>query len=525
MTQISDAKIGVAGTAHIEGGMHIYGTDKPRHMPLHLPPRPEHFTNRKAELEKLLADLRPGHTVTLCGPGGMGKSALAAEAVWQLTSGTAPPAGFPDGVIWHDFYREPKAETALEHIARCFGEEPVPSAFIAAQKALSGRKAVLLLDGTEDTDNLPAVLSVRGNCGVIVTSRRHKDAEEKWEDIRPLEADEAIRLLRAWGGDQAKEENAARQICQMLGGLSLAVRLAGRYVSQTGDSAAEYLEWLKTAPFEALDPDKEQHRLESVTWLIEHSLKQVEETARQILAVCGILAFAPFSRQVMVAALENETAVRRGLNTLVNYGLLIRREERWQVSHALIHTYARTRLRVPEEMEKNLVLYYLAFAAVQKERMAQGFAALNPEKPHILSLLHSTSDAANALNLLWAMREYCYYQGHYAEFRADVLHCTCAAQKMGDPHQEANCIQSLGDVHIRLSEYEQARKCYEEARPVYAQIGDRHSLAATLAYLGLTYKGLGEMETAREHLQQSVDLFEKIKSPAAATVKKWLADL
>ena len=564
MTQISDAKIGVVGTAHIEGGMHIYG-NKPQNPPLYLPPRSKHFTDRKAELEKLLAELQPGHTVTLCGPGGIGKSALAAEALWHLTSGSSPPACFPDGVIWHDFYREPKSETALEHIARCFGEEPVPTALTAAGRALSGKKAVLLLDGTEDTDNLPAVLSVIGNCGVIVTSRKRRDAEEKREDIRPLEADEAVKLLRAWCGDQAKEENPARQICERLGGLPLAVRLAGRYLSQTGDSAAEYLEWLISAPFEALDPDKEHHRLESVPWLIEHSLKQVDETARQILAVCGILAFAPFPRQVMESAMEDKSAVRAGLNTLVNYGLLIRMEERWQVSHALIHNYARTRLHVPEDTEKNLILYYLAFAAVQNEGMAEGFARLSPEKSHILSLIHSTSNDSSALHLLDAIEKYCTYQGHYAEFRAAVLHCISVSQKLKDRHQEANCIralgdvhrmlseyeearkryeearpvyaqigdrlgeanciQSLGDVHIRLSEYEEARKRYEEARPVYAQIGDRHSIAATLAYLGLAYKGLGKPETAREHLEQAIDIFQEIKSPNAAKVKKWLEDL
>ncbi|MGE0084132.1 MAG: tetratricopeptide repeat protein [Desulfococcaceae bacterium] len=509
MTQISDAKIGVVGTAHIEGGMHIYG-NKPQNPPLHLPPRSKHFTDRKAELEKLLAELQPGHTVTLCGPGGIGKSALAAEALWHLTSGTSPPACFPDGVIWHDFYREPKSETALEHIARCFGEEPVPTALTAAGRALSGKKAVLLLDGTEDTDNLPAVLSVSGNCGVIVTSRRRRDAEEKREDIRPLEADEAVKLLRAWCGDQAKEENPARQICERLGGLPLAVRLAGRYLSQTGDSAAEYLEWLISSPFEALDPDKEHHRLESVPWLIEHSLKQVDETARQILAVCGILAFAPFSRQVMEFALEDKSAVRVGLNTLVNYGLLIRIADRWQVSHALIHTYARTRLHVLEETEKNLILYYLAFAAVQNEVMAEGFARLNPERPHILSLLHSTSDDANALNLLWAMEEYCTWQGHYAEFRSAVLHCIRAAQKLEDHHQEANCIKALGDVHIMLAEYEQARKCYEEAQPVYAQIGAFLGEANCIKSLGDVHSYLAEYKQARKCYEEARPVYAKI---------------
>ena len=49
--------------------------------PLQRPPRAAHFTNRERELEQLLAALQPGRVVTLCGPGGIGKTALAAEAI------------------------------------------------------------------------------------------------------------------------------------------------------------------------------------------------------------------------------------------------------------------------------------------------------------------------------------------------------------------------------------------------------------------------------------------------------------
>ena len=46
----------------------------------------------------------------------------------------------------------------------------------------------------------------------IVTSRQKKDAEAEREDIAPLPTDEAVKLLRAWGGDRAENEEAARQI-------------------------------------------------------------------------------------------------------------------------------------------------------------------------------------------------------------------------------------------------------------------------------------------------------------------------
>ena len=64
-------------------------------VPLQKPLRTQHFIGREQELAKLLEDLQPGKIVTLCGPGGMGKSALAAEAIWRLAPDDEPPAALP----------------------------------------------------------------------------------------------------------------------------------------------------------------------------------------------------------------------------------------------------------------------------------------------------------------------------------------------------------------------------------------------------------------------------------------------
>ena len=210
-------------------------------VPLQLPPRAEHFTGREHELAQLLQNLQPGRVVTLCGPGGIGKSALAAEAIWQITQGKTPPESFPDGVIWHSFYTEPQADLALENIARVFGEEPRPTPRDAAQRALAGRQVLVLLDGSEDADDLGNVLAVTSTCGVIVTSRSRHDAVAERQDLQALPLEEAVTLLRAWGKARAADDTVAPRICELVGGVPLAVRLVGRYVNETGETAAEYL--------------------------------------------------------------------------------------------------------------------------------------------------------------------------------------------------------------------------------------------------------------------------------------------
>ena len=114
-----------------------------RPPPLQRPAQTEHFVGREQELERVLQDLQPGRVVTLCGPGGVGKSALAAKVIWMLAKGSSPPPLFPDGVLMCRFSHNRQADLALEHIARTFGEEPRPTPQDAARRALAGVIACL----------------------------------------------------------------------------------------------------------------------------------------------------------------------------------------------------------------------------------------------------------------------------------------------------------------------------------------------------------------------------------------------
>ncbi|MCI5163884.1 MAG: hypothetical protein D3917_18090, partial [Candidatus Electrothrix sp. AX5] len=69
---------------------------KPPVIPRQLPPLDACFLGRAEELTELLERLQPGKVVAVCGPGGMGKSALAAQAVHQLEADR-----FPDGIVFH----------------------------------------------------------------------------------------------------------------------------------------------------------------------------------------------------------------------------------------------------------------------------------------------------------------------------------------------------------------------------------------------------------------------------------------
>ncbi|MCB0163877.1 MAG: tetratricopeptide repeat protein [Anaerolineae bacterium] len=505
---------GIAQASH--GSIAIVGDNnviqaRPYRPPLHKPPQAQHFTDREEELKQLLAGLHPGQVFTLTGPGGIGKSALAAQAVWTLAPDDTPPARFPDGIFFHSFYNQPQTDLALEAIAMAFGEETKPSPETAARRALSGRTALLVFDGAEDAENLRAVQAVVGQCGVLVTSRKHGDAINDWQEIERLPTSEAVKLLRAWGKRQAHDTTAAEQICDLIDGLPLAVRLVGRYLNQTGESANEYLKWLQETPMDALDQG--DRRQESVPLLLERSLAQVSEQARQVLAVAGLLALAPFTPDVIAAGLTVETKeIRRPLGELINFGLLHRSEQEYEISHALVRAYARTKTNPRNQTTEQLLRYFIHYVEKQSKLGSAGFQQLDQIRPHIMTILtlgcqQELWEPVLELAFICSHADsYFSLQGHWTQQSEIVETGLQATRELGRQQQEVAFIAYRGQIYHSRQDYEQAIDQYKQALDLAREIGFQLGEGNTLADLGRAYRRLGKPEQAITYHRQALEI-------------------
>lgn len=475
----------------VAGDKIVYQQAQPYRPLLQRPARAEHFQDRKEELAKLLDELQPGNVATLCGPGGMGKSALAAEAIWTLAPNNNLPERFPDGIFFHSFYNQPQAAVALEQIALSFGEDTRGSVQAAAQRALSQRTALLLLDGTEEADDLPAVLAVRNRCGVLVTSRKRADAIADRQDLPPLPSDDAVILLREWASHGANGADTAtnERLVELVGRLPLAVRLAGRYLAESGMGAADYCAWLEASPLTALDQGQRRER--SVPLLLQRSVAQVNEQAQAALAVLGWLALAPFPADAVAAALEleNRWQALHVLGELVAYGLLIQNGESYELSHALIHTYAREQVSQIELFDSQAAGVQLVAWLVEAIAQSEGnLAVLAKLRPHVVTLQQRCTEAS-----LW---------------------------------QEVRDLASAIDNHLDLQGLWIERvNVIQAALNAARSAASRHGEGGWLGNLGLAYADLGRVEEAIDHYQRSLTIFEEIKSPSAETVRQWLADV
>jgi tetratricopeptide (TPR) repeat protein len=462
-------------------------------------------------LAELLEALRPGAVVTLCGPGGIGKSALAAEAVWALAPGDEAPARFPDGVFFHSFYGQPQTDVALESMARAFGEEPRPTPGAAARRGLAGKRALLMLDGAEDADDLRAVLEVRGGCGVLVTTRKRGDALAVRLDVGPLPKSEAVELLRKWAGEVTIETRTAGRMCRLVGFLPMAVRLAGRYLVETGETATEYIAWLEETPLEALDQG--ERRQESVDVLLGKSLAQVSAGACDVWGVVGVLALAPFERAVLAAALELEPGELRGpVGELVSYGLLVREGARYAVSHALVHTYARERVAPAAEAVARLAGYYDALAEAESAKGPEGYRRLDGERGHVMRVLRAGAERerwAAVRSLVWAVEDYLDICGYWTEGREALEWGVRAAQADRARYDEGAFLGNLGNAYYQLGQVERAIDFYAQALEIAREIGDRQGESRHCYNLACAYALQEQSGEACRWLEKAIALDEK----------------
>ena len=214
-----------------------------------IPAEPNSFVGRErdlAELGMLLTDVR---ALTLCGPGGIGKTRLALRLAAELAG------DFPDGAWLAELADLRDPELVPRRVAATLGilEEPDRSLTETLNDALRSRRLLLILDTCEHLVDASAALvqQLLSGCRwlrVVATSREplRVRGETVWR-VPPLELPvtldrvpaselaehEAVRLFTdraaavrpgfTLGQDNAQ---AVARLCRMLDGIPLAIELA-----------------------------------------------------------------------------------------------------------------------------------------------------------------------------------------------------------------------------------------------------------------------------------------------------------
>ncbi|RZT28254.1 putative ATPase [Kribbella sp. VKM Ac-2569] len=200
-------------------------------VPNNLPVMFTSFVGRETQVAALRTQLSGSRLVTLTGPGGSGKTRLAAQTAAQLAE------RWPDGVWWVDLSAVTDSAQIPETVAAAIGLL-VESGDRLLIGQLRTKRALICLDNCEQIIEGVAefVVALQTGCpevSILATSREPLDVpgEAIWR-VPALAPDEARALFleRAGGFAQPESDQAIRSICVRLDGIPLALELAAAWV-------------------------------------------------------------------------------------------------------------------------------------------------------------------------------------------------------------------------------------------------------------------------------------------------------
>ena len=131
-------------------------------MPAPLPAEPNSFIGRERELRELDVLVRANRVLTLCGPGGIGKTRLALRLLASVAA-ASPDGGFPDGVCFVELGDLTQGELVPSRVAAALGvsEEPGRPLADTVADVLEPRRLLLALDTCEHLRGACARLAER----------------------------------------------------------------------------------------------------------------------------------------------------------------------------------------------------------------------------------------------------------------------------------------------------------------------------------------------------------------------------
>jgi tetratricopeptide (TPR) repeat protein len=514
--------------------------------PLQRPPQANYFVGRATDLAKLSRMVQPGHKIGLTGPAAVGKSALVAAMVWSLAPHDVSPEKFPDGIIYHSFASQPRVDVALEALVKAFGQEPLPTLNQAAARIVAERRALLIFDGLEAADDLVKLLGLQGQCGWLLVGRQVPQEVTVEVALPALTVHDSLLLLHAWSEGQNEDSAATQKICELLGGLPLSLRLAGHAMAAGKENAARYLAWLETTPL--AQADAEERSQLGVNVLLRQALSRLSQLARQVLSLTGLLAVAPFDPKTISQVLlvkespgvfsaikevlkpgnpETGEPVNAALRELNRYGWLWWIERQYEISHPLIHAFIRQQLPADPALLPRLAAHYGSLVSSLASGGVQSMPELETARPHFMAVLNQCLEQKNweaAHHLAAVVEPYLDRQGSLIERIIVNEAGLMAARRLGQPGEGA-WFNNLGDTYRTAGQPGRAIQYFTEALETALKHDDPFSQANSLGNLGLAYRDLGEIDKAKNYLQESKAVFDRLGSPRADLVRDWLMEL
>jgi tetratricopeptide (TPR) repeat protein len=505
----------------------------PLPVPRQVPVPPAQFVNRTAELAALDGLVAGGaRVVVLTGPGGVGKTSLAAVWAYRMRD------GFPDGQLYADLGgdRPKDPGEVLGGFLRALGVAgariPVGLAEQSAlfRSATADRAVLVLLDNAFSAGQVHVLLPGSVASVAVVTSRSRLlglvPDGARLVEVAPLDAAESVRLLaRTVGAERvAAEREHAERLAELCAGLPVALtvaaaRLAARPLLRIGKVVAQLVD--------------ETHRLAGVQATFDLSYRSLDPLSALLYRRLALHPGVEFGLGPAVALGADPGAVEALLeaNLLQEVG-----EERFRY-HDLLRLHAKQKAEAEDGPEvrrgavRAMAEWYLAAAGCAdrvvtpyRRRLAYqwttepgdlpdfsdragALAWLELEGDNVIAagraaVAHGYPELAWQLcDVLWPM--FLYFKRYRDRLDVDARG-VAAAQAWGNGWAEADMRKRLGRVCTVVRDYGAAETHIRQAIELYTEAGDVRGSIDARETLAALYRDTGRVEEAADLWRQAL---------------------
>jgi tetratricopeptide (TPR) repeat protein len=467
---------------------------------------------------RLREELAPGRgqLLTLSGPGGIGKTTLAAEAARALQE------AYENRVVWSsaDGRADFGFASLLDDIATQLGH-PELRTLAPAEKAEQVRAlaagALIVLDNYEtvaeaERKSIEAWFQ-RTQCSALFTSRP-RVPETVFVPVSAMSPEEAAEFLE-------------KLIAQTQDSQLFTPEVRER-VYQTAAANPFVMQWVVAQVDKAQEPDAVFKELAggegdaaARVFARSFNLRQLGKDGRNALLALSL--FAPSASREALAAVADLGKSRRRLDEAIK-----RLHALWLVKgvdgnsrlavEGLTRTLAAARLSqdpCADEFRRRFVAYFLRYALERQEPTPENYDALEAEKDNLLGaseVAFASEDWESVTRMAYALVAggMLIVRGYWDEtirLGEQALHAARSSKNEG---HIATLSHNVAVTYGDRGEIAEARRLYEESLEIKKRLGDQSGIATTLHELGRLAQAQGEIDEARRLYEESFEITKRL---------------
>lgn len=489
-----------------------------------------------AAIRSLLADHR---LVSLTGPGGVGKTRLAAVLATES-------ARFSEGSRWLPIGGAARADDLVPAFGAALGISGDGDVTVdVVVNALRSRRQLLVVDGAQHLleatcELVQAIVAACPDITMLVTSRHQLQLPgEAVVIVRPLgvpaarartkdiAAAPAVQLfwdragLTGGGTPNPAQQTAVARICRRLDGLPLAIELAAaRTQVMSVGALADALDDTVGALLET-GGESDQGLIDRVVGWSYRLLSPVEQRILARLSV--FIWFSHESATAICGDAYTPMQVLDALSSLAAKSLVSRMYESEEPARfvllQLVREFAQAELEASGEADlvrRRQADHVIGLTAEAAEHLASAdqerwLRTLDAEAGNIRQAVDflTATDPEAALTLVRNLWRWCYLRGRYTEGRG-WMRGALAAGDAAPAALRAPVLAGIGMLSFLQCDYEVARGKLAAGLELYEELGDPQGQAYCLTRLGSIARELGDYRDAEAQHRRSLAIAERL---------------